>query len=131
MSKLILIRGLPGSGKSTLARKYVKQGYAHNETDMYFVGDDGHYYFDPHQLKAAHEWCQNSTRNLLLAGKNVVVSNTFTRLWEMQPYLKMPAESVFVIKCVGNHGNIHGVPEKAIRAMRERWEDYKGEMIHD
>ena len=128
MATLVLIRGLPGSGKSTLAQKYVKAGYYHNEADMYFMQEDGRYCFDPQQLRDAHDWCQNSTRNLLLAGKNVVVSNTFSRLREMSPYLEMPAENVFVIKCNGNYGNIHGVPEKTVRLMKERWEDYPNEM---
>ena len=128
MAKLILVRGLPGSGKSTLARKYVKQGYYHNEADMYFVRDDGQYQFDPHLLRAAHEWCQTSTRNLLMAGKNVVVSNTFSQLWEMQPYLEMPTESVFVIKCEGDYGSIHDVPEETIRRMKDRWENCPNEM---
>ncbi len=129
MAKLILIRGLPGAGKSTLAkRRYVPQGYIHNEADMWFVRDDGQYNFRPEAVKDAHEWCQNATRNALLAGRNVVVSNTFTQIWEMQPYLEMPADSVHVIKCSGTYGSVHGVPEHAIRKMRARWEDYEGEM---
>ena len=131
MTKLVLIRGLPGSGKSTLARNYVKQGYLHFEADMWFVRDDGQYDFRPQLLKRAHEWCQERTDFALRHGENVVVSNTFTRLWELQPYLEMPADSVFVIKCVGNYGNVHGVPEKAIKAMKDRWENYEGEMICD
>lgn len=56
-AKLVLVRGLPGSGKSTLAREMIASGTAEAATLA------------------------------LWSGKTVVVSNTFTKLWEMQPYL--------------------------------------------
>jgi predicted kinase len=126
MPTLILIRGLPGSGKSTLARKLAQErGLVHVEADMFFVRG-GKYRFKPHDLPRAHAWCERQARQHLEAGTSVVVSNTFTRRWEMQPYFDMAAElgvPVEVIVATGTFKNVHGVPEYAIQRMRERWED--------
>ena len=54
-----------------------------------------------------------------------VVANTFTRRWEMEPYLeaaKHRGVSVRIIEATGNWPNVHGVPEDAIERMRARWE---------
>lgn len=123
--KLILIRGLPGSGKSTIAKMYRRMGFHHYEADMYFQGLFG-YNFDPTKLREAHEWCQKQTQNSLLRGYSVVVANTFTQLWELQPYLDMASDlgaEVEIIVATGNYRNIHGVPDEIIERMRERWED--------
>ena len=59
------------------------------------------------------------------AGRSVVVSNTFTRLWEMEPYLKAAKKrgiNISIIEATGNWPNVHGVPEDAIEKMRARWE---------
>lgn len=125
---LIIIRGLPGSGKSTLAKKL--NCVVHVEADMYFINESGEYVFSPEKLPDAHKWCQETTRNLLNSGKSVVVSNTFTRIWEMQAYLDMARDlscTVKVIRKNGCFGNVHDVPEKTIEAMRERFEDFPGE----
>lgn len=124
MFKLILIRGLPGSGKSTMAKNIKKA--EHIEADMFFY-KDGIYSFDPTKIKEAHEWCQQATKEALLSSKTVVVSNTFTKIWEMQPYLDMAAElkiPVEVITTTGAWDNIHAVPAAVITAMKERWEEY-------
>lgn len=121
--ELVLIRGLPGSGKSTLAKSL--SGYVHFEADMYFMDDD-EYKFDPALIAEAHRWCQRATR-LALKTTSVVVSNTFTQKWEMQPYFDMAAElgvPVRVIEATGNFKNIHGVPDAAIERMRARWEEF-------
>ena len=127
MTKLLLIRGLPGSGKSTLAKEYVtKHGYEHYEADMFFLLDDGAYAFDPKYLPTAHKWCKDQTQLALIDKKDVVVSNTFTRLWEMQDYFNMAEEmeiELEVIETKGEYENIHGVPQKSIDRMKQRWEN--------
>lgn len=127
MVQLYLIRGLPGSGKSTLAKLLCNsfEGAAHFEADQYFVDRDGVYRFDPSLLKDAHGWCLDNARLHLREGRVVIVSNTFTRIWEMQPYLDLGCKTQ-VIACEGNFGNVHGVPEAAIERMRSRWEAYAG-----
>lgn len=122
MNELVLIRGLPGSGKSTLAKRMKE--HKHLEADMFFmVGDE--YRYDPSKTKAAHEWCQKMTLMALAKGRNVVVSNTFTRHWEMQPYRDIAERLGVPIRFIvaeGNFKNIHGVPEDVIEKMKERWE---------
>lgn len=119
---LILIRGLPGSGKSTLAKKFI--GYYHLEADQYFM-HKGEYGFNPRKIKDAHQWCQQATRTFLEAGGNVVVSNTFTQKWELEPYLELATEFNIIptiLEVKGNFQNIHGVPDEIIEKMKSRWE---------
>jgi predicted kinase len=125
MSKLTLIRGLPGSGKTTLA-KTMTHAY-HVETDMYFMVN-GEYKFDPKQLGPAHDWCQRQAALFLESGKDVVVSNTFTRRWEIEPYEKMAKVlgcGFEVLETNGVYQNVHGVPPEAIERMKARWETYE------
>lgn len=130
MSTLYLIRGLPGSGKTTLAR-IIWAGYQfaidHYEADMFFLDDEGEYRFAPRKVPQAHQWCQDKVREVITKwGHSVIVSNTFTQLWEMEPYLKMAEEfgySVQIIECKGQWRSLHGVPADKIEAMRARWEN--------
>ena len=125
MRVLTIVRGLPGSGKSTLADRIVTKTGRRCESDFYFM-KGGEYVFDIAKLKDAHEWCQQEVRNSLqdTTCEDVVVSNTFTELWEMQPYLDMAEEfgaKVNVIECHGTFGSIRGVPEDTLQRLRSRW----------
>jgi predicted kinase len=128
---LILLRGLPGSGKSTLAKM---MSDSHYEADMYFTNDEGEYHFDGSKLKLAHQWCQDQVHqsmirnhvNYGLDDSVIVVSNTFTQEWEMEPYYELAKEygyKVFSIIVENRHGgvNIHGAPEEKVEQMRERF----------
>jgi predicted kinase len=125
MATLTLIRGIPGSGKSTMAKQLVADEVAscHFEADMWIDYAAG---FDQSMLRTAHANCIESARHALHKGQSVVVSNTFTRRWEMQPYMDMAKQygsTVNVITATGNYGSIHNVPDDVIKAMRDRWED--------
>ncbi len=118
---LVLCRGLPGSGKSTKAGVLAEIGFQHFEADMYFERD-GNYRYDSTRIREAHEWCQQVTREALGRGQNVVVSNTFTRVSEMNPYFEMGAGNIRVIEAKGRWKNVHGVPSEVVQKMASRWE---------
>jgi predicted kinase len=118
--KLYLIRGIPGSGKSTYSKTLGLRD--HYEADMWFEANGG---YDPRHISAAHSWCINKTREALIAGRDVVVSNTFTRHWEMNEYHKMAADvgATVVIKIMnGGWHNVHGVPDSVVQDMKNRFE---------
>lgn len=133
--KLIMVRGLPGSGKTTLAKKMAKGlNTSHLEADQYFEFGDK-FLFKAEWLKQAHQRCFRLTKAVLDAGHNVVVANTFTRVWEMQHYLDLAEHNlmidVAVVKCIGNYDSIHDVPAHVYDRMETRWEPYEHESIYN
>lgn len=123
--KLMLIRGLPGSGKSTRARALAAQGWVHCEADDYFGAP---YRFRPELLPEAHAACLRKAVHALQCGADTVVANTFSRKWEMQPYIdagKLYGAHISIIECDGDYLNVHGVSDAAITRMRARWEPCK------
>ena len=99
---------------------------------MYFM-KDGEYQFDITRLKDAHSWCQSQVSNAMLlnyaAGinKRIVVSNTFTQEWEMQPYYDLAEKhgyKVYSLVVENRHGGVneHGVPEDKLEIMKNRFE---------
>lgn len=126
-SKLTLIRGLPGSGKSTLAKSICvpsNEFTAHREADMFFMRGSK-YEYDGMRIGEAHEWCQDNTKQLLITGYDVIVSNTFTTLKELRPYFDIAKELTLempqVITCQGQFGSIHNVPNDVVGRMAQRF----------
>jgi predicted kinase len=118
-NEIVLIRGISGSGKSTRAKEFA--GYVHLEADMYLI-KDGIYTYDHTKIRAAHDWCLNSAKQALEQGRNVVVSNTFVKIWELQRYIDL-GFPYKIIQMTGEWQNIHNVPAANIQTMRNNWED--------
>jgi len=121
---LILIRGLPGSGKSTFAK--LLKG-VHLETDQYFVDTEGNYNFDHTQLKDAHGWCKHSVKCYMELGeKRIIVSNTFTQTWEIEPYFELAGKHGYTVHTLVKENrhcgeSIHNIPEETLHKMAQRF----------
>lgn len=129
MKELYILRGVPGAGKSTLAKSI---GGIHIESDQYFMEGDK-YNFDITKLQLAHDYCQSQTREWMIINNNptntdkIVVSNTFTREWEMKPYFDLAEEFGYrvysiIVENRRNGKNIHNVPDDVIENMVNRFE---------
>ena len=134
---LVIVRGIPGSGKSTFAEYCVKKlaeaniTAAHCESDDYWM-HNGVYKFDARFLHRAHEWCFKKVFESFKNNKIVFVTNTFTQMKELNPYLKEAAQhglKVTVVRMANEFQNQHEVPELTLEAMRNRFCDYPGEVI--
>lgn len=120
--RLILVRGLPGSGKSTYAKSL---NIFHVEIDM-FCMIDSKYQWDATQGRRRIELCFTAAQYALQAGVDVVVSNTFARKRDIEPYVRLAREfnaTLSVCLATGGHRSIHPVPEETITRLRESWED--------
>lgn len=122
---LYLIRGLPGSGKSTLANEL--NGLVCEADQFFSLNFELEYKFDSSQLSKAHQYCQDKVKNAMQDGyTSIIVSNTFTRRWEMDIYYQLALDfeyQVTEITLTGPlHENIHNVPKETIEKMRDRWE---------
>ena len=80
----------------------------------------------------AHEYCRTQTEAWMKTDTDqvnvnkIVVSNTFTQEWEMEPYFELAKKygyKVFSIIVENRHGgtNVHGVPEEKIEQMKNRF----------
>lgn len=137
MSKVMYImRGLPGAGKSTLAQRLVAhESKSHKvvvSADDYFTMPDGAYHFDPARLGAAHGQCQQRAEGACKDGVVVVVDNTNTTRWEMEPYLALARKYEYEVQVVTVETtlssedlaarSLHGITAERIQQMRAGWE---------
>ena len=130
-NRLVLVRGLPGSDKSTYAKSYFV-GHIHLEADMYFIQSDGSYDWTADRLGKAHNWCFETAKIMLNNGYDVVVSNTFTTLKELNPYIELANQNDIqyaVFRMTSEYNSIHNVPQIVIEKMRIRFEDYEQEVM--
>lgn len=132
MRKLIIIRGVSGSGKTTLSKlladAFTAQGFRAFtcEADNYFYDEDGNYNFIQSELSFAHEWCQDCAELYMEGGVEIViVSNTFTQNWEMEPYIKLAEKFGYSVDSIVKENlhsgeSVHQVPDKTLQRQRDR-----------
>jgi len=129
IKSLILLRGLPGSGKSALAKLLSEQGsYPIHSVDDYFTdAQTGEYAFDFKTNHLAYKQCEELTRlEMEKAKSKIIVHNTFTMDWELEPYFKLASEfnyRLFVVTVENYHqsGNLHDVSEEQLQKMAEKY----------
>lgn len=129
---LILLRGVPGSGKTTLGQTILdcpnSSDHKVLSADDFFTDSEGNYNFDFTKIKEAHNECQQKCAESMRHGiYKIVVANTFTQKWEMDPYFTMAERYNYRVHCVvveNRHGNqnVHGVPDEKVLQMKDRFE---------
>lgn len=126
---IILLRGLPGSGKSTLAKVLSEKGkYPITSIDSYFTNPKtGEYKFEFQNNHLAYKQCEEQTASFAKQGtEKIIVDNTFTLDWEMEPYFKIAKENnytLFVVTVEKHHdgNNIHDVSDDQLQKMAEKY----------
>ena len=141
---LIIIRGKPNSGKTSFANMLKGAGIVQHvfAADDYFEALakelDSTYaeVFSTERLHSAHSQCQENVKAALERNEAVAVTNTFSKRWEMQPYLSMAAE--YDVKLVAltterhqlfTTSNDHETPDSVLERMHKRWQwlDQRGD----
>lgn len=127
--ELTLVRGLPGAGKSTYGSSMFNcLTTRHVEADMFFV-NQGTYKFQRELLSVAHDWCFSSAVLYLNQQYDVVVTNTFTSLWELDRYMSIPQMlydipiNITIVELKTQFKSIHGIPDEIFDSMSKRWEE--------
>ena len=126
---LYIIAGPPGSGKSFFAKHLAeeKQVKFIFEADMWMVDNEGDYCFDPSRLYFCHKKCQESSKDVMVLGHSVIVSNTSLTKKEAAPYIKLAHQFGYKVEIHhmdGRFENVHGVPKEKVQQMREKHQRY-------
>tara|TARA_R100001594_G_scaffold11660_1_gene26112 strand:- start:1442 stop:1864 length:423 start_codon:yes stop_codon:yes gene_type:complete len=128
---LILIRGVSGSGKSEFVEEFIHPTSLVICTDDFFM-KNGKYEFDPELLAENHANCLRSVESEMehpsdTMCHNIVVHNTFTQKWEIDPYKELADNygyNFYTIIVENRHGSdsVHNVPSHVISKQKDRFE---------
>ena len=139
---MVILRGLPGSGKSYLATDIIQSTVGGDPSQYIFCTDDFFlkkgkriYEFNPSKLPDAHAFNQKQVLKVLTDSRSpVIIDNTNTQCWEMQPYVKMAVQYGYYIEILEpdtpwaynvvelTKRNKHNVPRESIQRMLQRFE---------
>mgnify|MGYP001281062253 FL=1 len=142
--KLYLIRGPAGTGKSTIganiANKSGSAGCSWSpwfETDQFFMLN-GVYKFDISKLKIAHQWNQLRVEHAMFHGADIVCTNTFIALWELEHYLELAEQYKYEVTIIRSPGpwsvensasrNKHSVPPDVIKRHINSYQPHHNEI---
>lgn len=129
MSSLILLRGLPGAGKTELARVLSENNkWPVLSVDDYFTDPvTGAYEFKFAENHIAYKQCLEKTEMAMRhASEKLIVHNTFTLAWEIEPYFLLAGTyqyKTFVVTVENYHNNKnnHGISEEQILKMADKY----------
>lgn len=122
---ILLLRGLPGSGKSSLAQVLSEDGvHPIFSVDDYFTdAETGEYEFRFQDNHVAYKQCEANCRLAAERGTSkIIIHNTFTLDWEVEPYFAIAKEfsyAIFILTVENYHGskNIHQIADEQIQRM--------------
>ena len=132
--QVYLIRGIPGSGKTTHAKRVLHSDVVIEDDD--FFTRNGVYRFVEAELPEAQAFALKRF-SLAIADRNnrdktISVCNTFSRRWEIAPYIeacKKAGVEFSVIRMDGTFENVHDIPEYKVHNMSESIENVDGEVV--
>ena len=126
---LILLRGLPGAGKTAFARLISENNtYPFFSVDDYFTDQNGIYKFEFSENHKAYAQCISHVENALVQGfSKVIVHNTFTMMWELEPYFNLAKKyhcvlHVLTVEHYHNGANSHDVSKEQLKKMAEKYQ---------
>ena len=126
---LILVRGLPGAGKTVFAQLISENSrYPFYSVDDYFTDENGHYHFRFEENHKAYKQCIEDTENAIIAAHaKIIVHNTFTLSWEMEPYFALAKKyqlqlHVLTIEHYHDGINAHEVSNEQLKKMADKYQ---------
>ena len=127
-SSILLLRGLPGAGKTSIATLLSENGmYPIFSVDDFFTDENGNYTFNFADNYLAYEQCRKGVEDAIQnKAAKIIVHNTFTLLWEMEPYflLAKTYNCLLYVLTVENYHtgkNKHGVSDEQLQKMAEKY----------
>jgi predicted kinase len=126
---LILLRGLPGAGKTAFAKLISENNtYPFYSVDDYFTDKTGKYKFEFSENYRAYAECISNAEIAIAKGiSKVIIHNTFTMDWELEPYFNLAKKyncllHVLTVEHYHNGANSHDVAEEQLKKMAKKYQ---------
>lgn len=106
-----------------------KFGIQYVEADQHMENTGG---YDPKKLQAAHAYCKQAVDSAVNSGKNIIVSNTSIKLWEVTNVLKgLEIDNVVVIIVNlykegerADYKDAHNLTPEYLERQKKNFEDF-------
>lgn len=118
---LYLFRGLPGAGKTTAAIELQSMipGSKHFENGMFRQEMVGYKYSHNTHVQA-RENCLNAVHKHLQEGQVTMVSNVFTSMHSIRPYLELKYP-ITIVDCTSDKDSVYQIPEHDLKRLKDRY----------